>query len=95
MARASRTKNFGPVIDAAQQWIHNCLAADSSVFSEERLWEQQHIKEVRRAFVENPDEGEGDFMTKLKGQTKSASPQAQRLIAEMLWARFLFPAISE
>ena len=92
MARASRKKNFGPVIDAAQHWIHDCLAADSSIFSDEKLWEQQHIKEVRRAFVEHPDEGEGDFMTKLKGQMSSASPQAQRLMAEMLWALFLFPS---
>ena len=53
MARASRKKNFGPVIGAAQQWIHDCLAEDSSVFSEERLWEQQHVNEVRRAFVEH------------------------------------------
>src|SRR5207248_6291366 len=92
MARASRKKNFGPVIDAAQQWIHDCLAADSSIFSDEKLWEQQHIEEVRRAFVEHPDEGAGDFITKLKGQMSSASPQAQRLMAEMLWALFLFPS---
>jgi len=84
VARVSRKNNFGPVIDAAQQWIRDCLSADSSVFSKDRLWEQQHVKEVRRAFVEHPDEGEGDFMTKLKGQMSSASPQTQRLMAEML-----------
>lgn len=92
MARVSKKNNFGPVIAAAQQWIHECLVADSSVLSKEALWEQQQIKEVRRAFVEHPDEGEGDFMTKLKGQMSSASPQAQRLMAEMLWALFLFPS---
>ena len=62
------------------------------MFSEDQLWEQQHVEEVRRAFVEHPDEGEGDFITKLKGQMSSASPQAQRLMAEMLWALFLFPS---
>jgi hypothetical protein len=40
------------------------------------------VEEVHRAFVEHPDFGKDDFMTKLKGQMKVASPSAQQLMAE-------------
>ncbi len=50
------------------------------------------VQEVYLAFVEHPDVGEDDFMTKLKGQMKNASPHAQQLMAEMLWALLLFPS---
>lgn len=44
------------------------------------------------AFVEHPDLGDDDFMTKLKNQMKPASPAAQQLMGEMLWALLLFPS---
>ena len=50
------------------------------------------MTEVFKAFVEHPDVGDDDFMTKLKGQMKEASPPAQQLMAEMLWALLLFPS---
>jgi 5-methylcytosine-specific restriction protein B len=42
--------------------------------------------------VDHPDEGHDNFSTKLKGQMESASPSAQRLMAEMVWALLLFPS---
>lgn len=50
------------------------------------------VNELFEAFVEHPDFGNDDFMTKLKGQMKNASPPAQQLMAEMLWALLLFPS---
>jgi len=47
---------------------------------------------VFEAFVEHPDFGKDDFLTKLKGQMRPASASAQQLIAEMLWALLLFPS---
>jgi hypothetical protein len=62
------------------------------VFSAEPLWTASLAADVFKAFVEHPDFGDDDFMTKLKGQMKSASRPAQRLMAEMLWALLLFPS---
>jgi 5-methylcytosine-specific restriction protein B len=50
------------------------------------------VDEVYHAFVEHPDYSKDDFITKLKRQMQHASPPAQQLLAEMLWALLLFPS---
>ncbi len=92
MSRLTQTRSLEPVINAAQQWIRNCLIADNSVLSTGLLWTPNNLAEVRGAFVDHPDEGKDDFSTKLKGQMAPASPSAQRLMAEMVWALLLFPS---
>ena len=57
---------------------------------EDSRWTPALADEVHRAFVEHPDGGNDPFMTKLKGQMKSASAPAKQLMAEMLWALLLF-----
>jgi 5-methylcytosine-specific restriction protein B len=47
---------------------------------------------VHQGFVLHPDNGDDDFMTKLKGQMKTCSPSAIQLMAEMLWGLLLFPS---
>lgn len=42
--------------------------------------------------VEHPDEGDGHFSDKLKGQISATSSYAKKLMAEMLWALRLFPS---
>ncbi len=90
MARRIDNRDISPVLAAAEQWIKTCLIEDRSVLSQASLWMQPLVKEVSEAFVGHPDFGSADFMTKLKGQMKNASPEAQRLMAEMLWALLLF-----
>lgn len=80
------------VTEVAQQWIQSSLIADHSVFSADTLWSAANVEEVRSAFVDHPDEGSDDFSTKLRRQMESASPAAQRLMAEMLWSLLLFPS---
>src|SRR5262249_10517488 len=63
-----------------------------SVFFHEPRWTSQHADEVYHAFVEHPDVGADDFITKLKGQMRGAGPAAQQLVAELLWALLLFPS---
>ena len=92
MARKFLKRDISPVLAAADVWIRKCLIEDGSVFSAASLWTSSSVMEVFEAFVEHPDFGDDDFMTKLKGQMKSASPSAQRLMAEMLWALLLFPS---
>jgi 5-methylcytosine-specific restriction protein B len=91
MARLTNDRSLEPVINASQQWIRDCLIGDGSVFSSEKLWTPENLAEVRHAYVDHPDEGEENFITKLKGQIGGASPSAKKLMAELLWALLLFP----
>ena len=92
MARKVHDKDIAPTLAAAEQWIKTCILDDRSIFTPEPLWTPALVQEVHHAFVDHPDYGTNDFMTKLKGQMKPASQFAQRLMAEMLWALLLFPS---
>src|SRR5436309_1588802 len=92
MARTINKRDLAPILVAFRHWIDRCLIGESSVFTNEALWTAPTVEEVRSAFVDHPDEGKDDFSTKLKGQMRATSPNAQRLMAEMLWALLLFPS---
>jgi hypothetical protein len=92
MARQVHDRDISSTLAAAEQWIRTCLIEDGSVFSQGPLWTTALVTEVHHAFVDHPDYGSDDFMTKLKKQMSGASPSAQRLMAEMLWALLLFPS---
>jgi hypothetical protein len=92
MARLSNERDFSPQIEAAQKWISRAMIEDGSVFRDGPLWTRGTISEVHEAFVEHPDESGDGFLTKLKGQMQDASPDAQQLMAEMLWITALFPS---
>lgn len=91
MARPISDGDWIAALDAAKKWIETCLIGDGSVLSADQLWTAELIKEVHDAFVGHPDSGTDDFMTKLRGQLKFASPSGRKLMAEMVWAYFLFP----
>jgi hypothetical protein len=90
MARQILKHDISPVLAAAELWIQTCLVQDRSVFAQDTRWTPALADEVHRAFVEHLEFGKDRFMTKLKGQMKSASAPAQQLMAEMLWALLLF-----
>ena len=92
MARQVQSRDISPILAAAEQWVSACLIEDRSVLLQDARWTLELVDEVYQAFVEHPDFGENDFMTKLKGQMKDASPSAQQLMAEILWALLLFPS---
>jgi hypothetical protein len=92
MARQIHNRDISVILAAAEQWIRTCLVEDQSVFLGDTRWTGKLVDDVYLAFVQHPDLGADDFMTKLKRQMKSASPPAQRLMAEMLWALLLFPS---
>ena len=91
MARETNKRDLTPVINAVKKWIDDCLIGDGSIFSNGQLWTGGNIAEVKKAFVDNPDEGKDTFMTKLKKQMDKTSPSAKQLMAEMLWALLMFP----
>src|SRR5271165_3513995 len=92
MARKFLKRDSSPILAAAEKWIGTCLIEDRSVFLADSRWTAPLVDEVYKAFVEHPDFGDDDFMTKLKGQMKNASVPAMQLMAEMLWALLLFPS---
>jgi len=92
MARKFSKRDITPILEAAHNWIKKCLINDGSVFLVDARWTAELVDEVFRAFVEHPDFGDDDFMTKLKGQMKNASMPARQLMAEMLWSLLLFPS---
>jgi len=93
MARQNNERDTSPILSAATGWISGCLVQDGSVFAtDNQRWTPALIDEVYHAFVEHPDSGDDDFMTKLKRQIGGISPAAQQLTAEMLWALLLFPS---
>jgi 5-methylcytosine-specific restriction enzyme B len=92
MASKANNWDMSATLDAARRWIDSCLIEDRSVFGPKQLWVPTLVQEVKRAFVDNPNEGEGDFWSKLKSQMATASALSQQLMAEMTWALFLFPS---
>jgi hypothetical protein len=78
-----------PIYEAVERWKANCLLGQGSVFSPDRIWTPEHVAALNRYFVQNLDEGEGDFFQKLKGQLAPAPPGAKKLAAEMLWFMYL------
>jgi hypothetical protein len=71
MARQVHNRDISQTLAAADQWIKMCLVEDGSLFSHASLWTAQLVDEVSHAFVEHPDLGEDDFITKLKGQKRA------------------------
>ncbi len=91
MSRHNPRHDAAPILEGAARWSAACLADDGSILAQgERLWTPELLDELDRAFVQNYDEGEGNFLEKLQKQLTSASPTARKLMAEALWVLMLF-----
>jgi hypothetical protein len=82
MARYILTRDITQILAAAERWILTCLIEDRSLFLPDSRWTASLVDEVYRSFVQHPDFGDDDFMTKLKGQMKNGSSPARQLMAE-------------
>jgi len=76
-------------LKAAQTWKERCLLQGGSIFTEKRLWTEENFQALNRHFVQNPDEGEGTFFSKLEHQLQLAPTSAKQLAAEILWLMYL------
>jgi 5-methylcytosine-specific restriction protein B len=93
LARYNPHRDAQPVHKAAETWSARCLIADRSVFLDDRnLWTPELLDELDRRFVQNLDEGEGDFFEKLEAQLKDGSAECHQLMAEVIWIIMLFQA---
>ncbi|HIF9109926.1 TPA: McrB family protein [Photobacterium damselae] len=74
------------------EFKERCLIQGCSLFTELAVWNSSTNQELIDYFVENLDEGDGDFFEKLETQLADASPEAKVLVSEMLWLMFLCPS---
>ena len=91
MARYNPHHDPSPNHAAATRWSERCLIDDGSILQDElKLWTPALIDELDQRFVQNLDEGEGDFFDKLRAQLSEGSADCHKLMAEILWILMLF-----
>lgn len=78
-----------PVYAAAAEWRDQCLIEDGSLFSPGMTLGQGPGSALMTDFVENPDTGTDDFLTKLRGQLGGAGAAEAQLAAELLYVHLL------
>ena len=79
-----------PILEAVQQWRKQCLLSDGSILSSDSVWNLAGFKELYENFSLKPNDGEGKFLEKLKGQLEEAKPETKQLASEILWLMYLF-----
>jgi 5-methylcytosine-specific restriction protein B len=90
MARFAHSDR-APVDAVVERWRDDCLLSDGSLFFEgEHVWTEEHAQELVERFNEDQLEDERSFEDKLTVQLGPASSEAQRLMAEVVAAYFLF-----
>lgn len=92
MARFCGEKLTEPKLNAALIWKDKCLLGGQSAFGSENIWTSANVDQLNEYFVNNLDEGEGDFFEKLEAQIEPTSNQVKQLAAEMLWVMLLCPS---
>ncbi|TCT43927.1 5-methylcytosine-specific restriction protein B [Vibrio crassostreae] len=85
-------KNSSYLLENISEFNERSLIQGRSLFTELAVWNSLTCQELIDYFVENLDEGDGDFFEKLETQLADASPEAKVLASEMLWLMFLCPS---
>ena len=89
----SRFEGSERILAAAESWKQVCLLDEGSLFSEHGLWTRGNFEELRRLFVENPDDSKDpSFLDRLERQLEPGSQDAKCLWAEMVWVYRLIVA---
>jgi 5-methylcytosine-specific restriction enzyme B len=81
-----------PMLKAMDEWKQKCLLSDKAMFTDEQLWTIQYLSELDTHFIQNPDQGSDDFLTKFQRQLENTSQGAKKLAGEMMWIILLFPS---
>ena len=88
----SRVVGAEAVYTAAAAWVDRGLRTDDSLFTPGRpIWRTEWLDELRRRFLDRPDESGDAFLVKLERQMAGSSPEAFQLMAEVLYVHQLFP----
>ena len=91
MARYNPHLPTDAIYPEIERWCQRCFVGDGSILSgKPQLWTAELFQELKRNFVENPDEGGDSFYTKLEGQLRPGSAASKQLMAEILWLVLIF-----
>ena len=78
------------VYNAAGQWVEAALRTDGSLFTPgESIWSSRWLRELRRRFLDHPDESDARFLEKLEVQLEDSPPEIYQLMGELLFFYFL------
>ena len=78
------------VYAAAEKWVDCALRSDDSLFTPGTpIWTSQWLGELRRRFLDRPDEGSGTFYEKLQVQLEDSPLEVYQLMGEVLYVHFL------
>ncbi|MEW2329427.1 hypothetical protein AB0880_16625 [Micromonospora chersina] len=78
-----------PVYAAAARWRERCLLDERSLFADRAGSSLADAQALIRDFIEQPDEGKDDFLTKLHRQIGKSPATAVQLAAELLFVHLL------
>ncbi len=75
---------------AAAQWVDRALRNNDSLFTPGKpIWSSRWLRELRDRYLDQPDESNENFYTKLKRQLSGSPAEVYQLMAEMLYVHFL------
>ena len=78
---------------AASRWVDCALRTDGSLFTPGKaIWTRGLLAELHIRFLDQPDEGEGDFFEKLEGQLSGSTSEIYQLMGEVMYVYFLILA---
>ncbi len=91
MSRYHAHRSLERMLDVGQLWKEVNLLSDGAVFAQKPVWTLSYLQDLKQHFIDQPDEGDGDFFDKLKRQLDPAKSEVKQLAAEMLWFMHLCP----
>ncbi len=78
------------VYAAAELWVERALRADDSLFTPgSEIWSRGWLEELHRKYLDQEAEVHGPFTATLQQLLVGSSPQAQQLMAEILYVHLL------
>ena len=88
---ARRTGNgVENVYATAAEWIDRGLVNDNSLFTPgTAIWTAERLGDLRRRFLDQPDDSNDDFYVKLERQLEGSPGEIYQLMAEVLFVHFL------
>ena len=86
----ARMKEAEAILGVAEKWKQICLFGGRSIFSDQSLWTGRNFEELIEEYVKKEKLG-NKFWDSLELQLQNASPEAQRLFAELVWVYYLIP----
>ena len=78
---------------AAERWVNQSLRRNGSLFTPDAaIWTPELLEELHTRFLDQPDEGTGNFIEKLEQQLAGSPAAVYQLMGEVLYVSYLILA---